>query len=314
MTTTPTTATTTTVTALVFSGLGPHRAGTAEPRPARAAAYERAADELLGIPLTALSRRGPDRHLADPAVGCPAAFMAGLVALEELRARGEQPDLVAGHSLGEYAALVAADVLHWRDALLLVRLHAELVATAGDRLPGGMAVVEGLDTAEVARLCAGSTAAGLPVEIACENGPGHTVVSGTTAGLDRLVRAAEAAGAARVTRPAAGGPFHSPLLRDYEAEFTQALVETDFRDPRIPVVSCVTGRPVTTAAEAVVALRALLTAPVRWTDTVERLLALGAERFVEAGPAPVLADSIRRIAPAADLRQAGRARAAALSA
>jgi [acyl-carrier-protein] S-malonyltransferase len=123
--------------------------------------------------------------------------------------------------------------------------------------------------------------------------------------VDLLERAAEAAGATRTARLPVGGPFHSSLLREYEAEFTQALVETEFHDPLVPVVSSVTGRPVTTAAEAVVALRCQLTAPVRWTDSVERLVALGTGRFVEAGPVPVLGASIRRIAPGVDVRTAG---------
>ncbi|WP_369260114.1 ACP S-malonyltransferase [Streptomyces sp. R35] len=296
-------------TAFVFSGLGPYRVGMAESllahRPGLAATYFRAADDLLGIPLTRLCREGPAHHFADPAVAHPAAFVTGLAALEVLRAEGVRPDIVAGHGLGEYTALVAAGVLEWPDALVLVRLHAELVATAGDRVPGAMAAVEGLDAAAVARLCAESTAAGRLVEIACENGPGHTVVSGKAAGVDRLARAAEAAGATRTARLPVGGPFHSSLLGDCVAEFTEALVETEFHDPKVPVVSSVTARPVTSAGRAVVALRDQLTAPVRWTDTVRRLLALGTRRFVEAGPGPVLDGSIRRLAPGADVQVTG---------
>ncbi|MGI5456691.1 ACP S-malonyltransferase [Streptomyces sp. CA-249302] len=300
-----------TCTAFVFSGLGPYRVGLAESllahRPGLAATYYRAADDLLGIPLTRLCREGPAHHFADPAVAHPAAFVTGLAALEVLGAEGVRPDLVAGHGLGEYTALVAAGVLDWVDALLLVRLHAELVATADDRVPGAMAVVEGLDAATVERLCAESTAAGRRVEIACENGPGHTVVSGEVAGVHRLARTAGAAGATRTERLPVGGPFHSGLLGGFTAEFAEALLETEFHDPDLPVVSSVTARPVTDAAGAVVALRDQLTAPVRWTDTVRRLVALGAGRFVEAGPGPVLAGSIRRTAPGADVQVTGTA-------
>ncbi|WP_331765279.1 ACP S-malonyltransferase (plasmid) [Streptomyces sp. NBC_01384] len=283
-------------------------------RPGLAATYYRAADELLGIPLARLCREGPAHDLDDPAVAQPAILLTSLAALDVLRAHGVQPDAVAGHSLGEYTALVAAGCLAWTDALWLVRLHGELVASFNDRVPGAMAAVVGLERATVARLCAESAAAtGQIVEITGDNDPGQTMVSGQARAVARLVRQARTAGAARVVPVPAGGPFHSSLLRGIEAEFTDALRETEFRAPRVPFVSSVTGDRVTTAAGAVAALRSQLTTPVRWTDAVKRLTAAGTNRFVEVGPGLVLGGLIRRIAPGARVHTTGSARQLALT-
>ncbi|MEV7525568.1 ACP S-malonyltransferase [Streptomyces sp. NPDC091371] len=291
-------------TAFVFPGHGSRRVGMGRHllalRPDLADTYYRTADDLLGIPLSRLCWQGPSRDLDDPAVAQPAVLLTSLVTLEVLRARGVEPDLVAGHSLGEYTALVAAGVLDWTDALALVRLRGELVASANDRVPGAMAAVLGLERPELARLCAESAAAtGRVVELTCDNGPGQTVVSGEAQAVAHLMRAAEAAGAVRVAEVGTGGAFHSSLLRGIEAEFTEALIETEFRDPRIPFVSSVTGAPVTTGAEAVVALRAQLTSPVRWNEAIGELAARGTGRYVEVGPGMVLGGLIRRIVPGA---------------
>ncbi|MEU2249793.1 ACP S-malonyltransferase [Streptomyces sp. NPDC019224] len=291
-------------TAFVFPGQGSARVGMGQAvldaRPELAAAYHRVAEQHLGIPLARLCRSGPARHLADPAVAQPAVLVTGLVTWELLRSRGIEPTVVAGHSLGEYAALVAAGSLRWTDALALVRLRGELVATVDDRLPGGSVAVVGLDRGQVADLCEeAAEATGELLEIGADNAPDQAVVVGRRGALDHFARRARQAGALRVAELRAGGPFHSSLLREIEAEFAEALDDTDFRDPRIPVVSSVTARPVTTAAEAVDALRRQLTSPVRWRETLLRLRSLGAERFVESGPGLVLGGLIRSIDPGA---------------
>ncbi|WP_216588918.1 ACP S-malonyltransferase [Streptomyces brasiliscabiei] len=303
-----------TSTAFVFPGQGAQRVGMTDHllagRPDLFDTYFRAADGLLGIPLSRLVRHGPARDLDDPAVAQPAVLLTSLVTLDVLRGHGIGPDAVAGHSLGEYAALVAAGVLEWTDALALVRLRGELVATVNDRVPGATAAVLGLDRAQVARLC--SVAAGT-VEVGGDNAPGQTVISGEAAAVAWATAAALDAGASRVVPLKAGGSFHSRLLRGIEAEFTEALIATPFHAPRVPLVSSTTGARITSATEAVVALRSQLTSPVRWPEAVRALGAVGTGRFVEAGPGRVLGGLIRRIAPGARVHATHTARHLALT-
>ncbi|MFD3875954.1 ACP S-malonyltransferase [Streptomyces sp. NPDC058623] len=290
-------------TAFVFPGQGSECAGMGREllalRPDLADTYYRTADDLLGIPLARLCWEGSAKDLEDPAVAQPAVFLTSLAVLEVLRGEGLAPDAVAGHSLGEYAALVAAGVLEWTEALWLVRLRGELVATVGDRIGSATAAVIGLRRTDLVRMCAEARAAtGEVVEVAGDNEPRQTVVSGQAEAVAHVAAAAGAAGA-RVARLRTGGPFHSSLLGEAEAEFTETLIATEFRDPAVPLVSGVTGGWVTTAAEAVVALRTQLTSPVRWTGAVETLAASGTDRFVEVGPGQVLSALVRRILPGA---------------
>ncbi|GAA0298400.1 ACP S-malonyltransferase [Streptomyces polychromogenes] len=290
-------------TAFVFPGQGSECAGMGKEllalRPDLAATYYRTADDLLGFPLSRLCVEGSPRDLEDPTVAQPAAFLTSMAVLEVLRGRGLEPDAVAGHSLGEYAALVAAGALEWTEALWLVRLRSELVATVGDRVGSATAAVIGLSRPDLTRLCAETRAAtGQVVEVAGDNEPRQTVVSGQAEAVARVAGAAREAGA-RVEWLRTGGPFHSSLLGEAEAEFTETLIATEFRDPAVPLVSGVTGGWVTTAAEAVVALRGQLTSPVRWTGAVETLAASGTDRFVEVGPGRVLGGLVRRILPGA---------------
>ncbi|POX57467.1 [acyl-carrier-protein] S-malonyltransferase [Streptomyces sp. Ru62] len=291
-------------TAFVFPGQGSQRVGMGadfvQRRPDLVDTYYRAADDLLGFPLSRLCHEGPAEALRDTAITQPAVFLTEIVVLDVLRAHDVVPDVVAGHSLGEYAAAVCADALSWQDALRLVRLRGRLMAEVNERVPGAMAAVVGLDLPTVRALCARAAAdTGQVLEVANDNEPAQTVVSGQTKAVRALVDAAKEAGARRVVPLGVGAPFHCSLMRDIEEEFAEALAAVDFRSPSVPMVSSVTGAPVTSVEEIVSALRRQLSAPVLWTGTVRTLAGLGVRRYVEVGPGRVLSGLCRRTEPTA---------------
>jgi [acyl-carrier-protein] S-malonyltransferase len=293
-----------TSTAFVFPGQGSQRVGMGADfvrrRPDLVDTYYRAADDLLGFPLSRLCHEGPAEALRDTAVTQPAVFLTSIVVLDVLRAHDVEPDVVAGHSLGEYAAAVCAGVLSWQDALRLVRLRGRLMAGVNERVPGAMAAVVGLDLPTVRDLCARAAAeTGQVVEVANDNEPAQTVVSGQAAAVQAVAEAARRAGARRVVPLGVGAPFHCSLMRDIEAEFAEALAAVHFRDPSVPLVSSVTATALTSAEEIVSALRRQLTAPVRWTGTVRTLAGRGVRRYVEVGPGRVLGGLCRRTEPTA---------------
>lgn len=301
----------------VFPGQGSQRAGmgldlVAE-RPDLVESYYRPAEEILGLPLSRLCWQGPAEALQDTSITQPAVFLTSLCTLEVLRGRGLAPDIVAGHSLGEYTALVSAGVLDWTDALRLVRLRGQLMAGVNARVPGAMAAIVGLRFADVEAICAQAAAGtGQAVEIANDNEPTQLVVSGQVDAVEAAAAAATAAGARRVVRLAVGAPFHSSLMSEIEQEFAAALAEVAFRAPTGELISSVTADRVVGAEEAKRVLRRQLTATVRWTDTVTRMATAGVGRFVEVGPGTVLSGLCRRIVPAAEVHATHDARQRAL--
>lgn len=289
-------------TAFVFPGQGSQHVGMGTqllvPRPDLVDSRYRPADELLGIPLSTLCWEGPAEALRDTAITQPAVFLTSVATWDVLRARGIAPDVVAGHSLGEYAALVCAGVLDWTDALRLVRRRGELMAAVNESVPGSMAAVIGLRIDDVERICARVRAeTGRTVEVANDNEPGQAVVSGEADAVERVRTAAQANGALKVLSLAVGAPFHCGLMAGVEAEFAAELDRVTFGEPLLPVISSVTADLVTSAAEAKSCLARQLTGRVRWTEAVRRMRQQGVDRLVEVGPGRVLGGLSRRIEP-----------------
>jgi [acyl-carrier-protein] S-malonyltransferase len=287
----------------VFPGQGSQRAGMGldlvRAHPELADAYYGPADDILGFPLSRLCWEGPELALRDTAVTQPAVFLVSLCALHVLRKAGLAPDAVAGHSLGEYTALVCAGVLDWTAALRLVRLRGQLMAEASERAPGTMAAILGMDVAAAEEICARAAAkTGGVVEVANDNAPGQVVISGQADGVERAMAEALDAGARQVRSLKVGAPFHCSLMRETQERFDAALTAAPFRAPERLLISSVTAAQVPTADAARAALRGQITGRVRWTATVSSMAETGVRRFVEVGPGAVLGGLCRRIAPA----------------
>jgi [acyl-carrier-protein] S-malonyltransferase len=264
----------------------------AEPRAAEVLAR---ANEILGLDLARLLREGPEDELTETKNAQPAILVHSVAALTVAEERLGTPAFAAGHSLGEFSAHVAAGTLSFEDALSAVRLRGELMFEAGRVRPGAMAAVLGLGDADLEAVCA-KVDAGV-CRPANFNADGQIVISGDVAGIEQGSQLAKAAGAKRVIPLKVSGAFHSPLMEPAVAPLRERLEAIDFRDPRFPVVSNVTAKPVTTGKEARDLLVQQLTAPVRWAESVTAMVSAGVDRFVEIGPGKVLAALNRRNAP-----------------
>lgn len=263
--------------------------------PAAARAFAEA-DEVVGFPLSRLCFEGPAEELNDTANAQPAILTASVAALRVLEERGEQPSCVAGHSVGEFAALVAAGALTFRDALLLVRERGRLMREAGLRRPGGMAAVLGLEAEQVAALCREvAERVGRYVGVANDNCPGQTVISGDEQALLEAMEAARAAGARRVVRLAVSIAAHSPLMAEAAAAFREALAKVRLHPPRVPFIANATAAVMTDPETIRETLARQLTSPVRWRESLHRMLEMGISRFVEVGPGDVLTGLVRRM-------------------
>ena len=253
--------------------------------------YEEA-DGILGFELSRVCFQGPMERLSQTEITQPAVYVHSVAAARLLAARGLHPAAVAGHSLGEYSALTAAGVVDFHQGLVLVRERGRLMQAAGVERPGRMAAVLGLDDAAVTALC---EAIGPQVVPANFNAPGQVVLSGEAAAVGEAMAAAEAAGARRVVELPVSGAFHSPLMEGAAEGLAERLEATRFRPPSVPVVTNVTAAPETDPG----ALRRLLveqmTAPVRWTESVQALASMGVDGAFEVGPGSVLKGLVRRI-------------------
>jgi len=236
-----------------------------------------------------------EQYLKQTEVTQPALFVHSLAAMAVLEKHGVLPDMVAGHSLGEYSALAAAGAVSYEDGLRVVALRGRLMATAGDRRPGTMAAVLALDDAAIEAVCRDVSATdGLVVQPANFNAPGQVVISGDVEAVAQAMEHAIARGARRVVPLSVGGAFHSPLMEHAREGLAEALTTLTLRTPRCPVYLNVTAAP-TTDPEAIRArLLEQLTAPVLWAQTLQRMQADGATRFVEVGAGSVLSGLVRR--------------------
>lgn len=287
-------------TVYLFPGQGSQKVGMGrdfvERYPDLRSRYFDVADEILGFPLSRLCFEGPDDELRQTQNTQPAILLVSVAVLDVLRSHGIQAQAAAGHSLGEYSALVAAGVLEFADALALVRRRGELMARVNERTPGTMVVVVGLSPERVDGICAEVRASGTGiVEPANYNEPQQTVISGELGAVEHAAEQAQHEGA-RITRIRVGAPFHCSLMAELEAEFASDLESATFRDPLLPIIANVTGDYVRTAEEVRDCLRRQIAGSVRWTETMRRLMDDGYDTIVEVGPGRVLGGFAKRVA------------------
>jgi len=290
------------ITAFVFPGQGSQVVGMgrdlADAFPTARQVFTEA-DAVLGFPLSHLCFNGPVETLTDTYNQQPALLTTSVAVLRLLTERGWSPQIVAGHSLGEYSALVAAGALAFPDALRLVRERGRVMKLAGETHAGSMAAVIGMETANLEAICreVSQSGGGLGVVCANYNAPGQIVISGEKEAVAAVGELAKARGAKRVIPLAVSIASHSPLMAGAAREFAGAVAKTPVQDAAIPVVLNATGKPAQTAGDIRTEMVTQLTSPVRWTDSVQGMVAAGVTRFIEVGPKDVLAGLIRRIAP-----------------
>jgi [acyl-carrier-protein] S-malonyltransferase len=252
------------------------------------------ANSILGFRITDLMFAGTDEDLKQTRVTQPAIFLHSVVMAATL---GEQfkPDMVAGHSLGEFSALVANKALSFEDGLKLVQQRAEAMQRACELNPSTMAAVLNLDDKVVEDICAEVSAGGEVVVAANYNCPGQLVISGSIKGIEIACEKMKAAGAKRALVLPVGGAFHSPLMEPARAQLAQAIEATLFSQPICAVYQNVNAMPVTDSTEIKKNLIAQLTAPVRWTQTIQQMIADGATQFIEVGPGKVLQGLVKKV-------------------
>jgi [acyl-carrier-protein] S-malonyltransferase len=250
------------------------------------------ADQILGYSISRLMFEGPADELTQTKYTQPAIFLHSYALYQIL---DDKPDMVAGHSLGEFSALAAADVLSFEDALKLVSKRGELMQHAGEENPGTMAAIIGMDDEVVDEICVNtSKIVGKPVVPANYNSPGQLVISGDVDAVEKAVETAKEEGCRFAKMLPVSGAFHSPLMKNAFDEFAKTLNEVDFKDPQFPVYSNVTGEPVINKTELKENVLKQLVSPVKWTQTLKNMQSNKAEVFVEVGPGKVLQGLAKR--------------------
>jgi len=290
-------------TAWVFPGQGAQAVGMgqdlAQAIPAAREVFD-AADAALGIPISRICFEGPEDELTRTVNTQPAIVthsIAALVAALDAGTLTHRPAMVAGHSLGEYAALVAAGAVPFSEGVRLVRERGRLMQEACDREPSTMAAVLGVEPDVLREICARFGAA-----LCNFNAPGNITIGGTVAAVEAASAAATEAGASRVVPLTVAGAFHTPLMQSAADGMRAVLAAVAFRDPGIPVVSNVTAQPITSAAALPEELAAQVVSPVMWVPSIQTMQAAGVSQVIEFGPGRVLTGLVRRIDRAIGIR------------
>ncbi len=258
------------------------------------------ANKILGFRITDIMFEGSDEALKQTNVTQPAIFLHSVI-LARLLGNNFQPDMVAGHSLGEFSALVAAGAVSFENGLSLVAKRAGAMQKACEKEPSTMAAVLGLDDEKVEEICKQTPGIVVAANYNC---PGQLVISGDIKAVETACEAMKNAGAKRALILPVGGAFHSPLMEPARVELEAAIAATDIHAPICPVYQNVTALPVTDPAEIKKNLVLQLTAPVKWTQTVKNMMANGAADYVEVGPGKVLQGLIKKVDPAANVSSA----------
>lgn len=252
------------------------------------------AEEATGVQLSHIMFNGPEDALKQTDVTQPAIFVHSVILSSLIRLM--DPDMAAGHSLGEYSALVAAKSIQYYDAVKLVRKRGELMLQAGKQQPGTMAAVLGMQPEKLEAICEEVSRQNV-VQCANFNSPGQIVISGSVEGVHEAMKKAKEQGAKLVKELVVSGAFHSPLMKSAKEEFKKELDNTNFYDAKFPVYANVSAKPTTKKEEIVDLLYKQLDSPVRWEETIVNMINDGADEFIEIGPGKVLQGLVKRINP-----------------
>ncbi|HEU4610755.1 MAG TPA: ACP S-malonyltransferase [Kofleriaceae bacterium] len=295
-------------TALLFPGQGSQRVGMgrdlAHAHEVARRTYEEA-DEVLGFALSKLCFEGPEDELTLTKHTQPAILTTSIAVFRALEEKGLQFDVVAGHSLGEWTALVAAGALQLRDAVRLTHLRGTYMQEAVPVGQGAMAALIGLDLAKTRAVCEKASQGGEIVEPANLNGGGQIVISGHTAAVERAMVDAKAAGAKLAKKLPVSAPFHCSLMKPAAEKLAAAMADLVIATPRVPVVANVTAEPTTDPARIKELLIQQVTAPVRWEESVQTIAKLGVKRAYELGSGAVLRNIVKKIADSIEITTVG---------
>ncbi len=269
-----------------------------------ARSYFDRANDIMETDLKAICFEGPEEQLKQTYITQPAIFVHSVIIYELVKAKGLDAEAVAGHSLGEYSALVAAGTLTFEDGLRLVKKRGKLMYEAGQEQPGTMAAIIGLDPEKVDELCRNLESEGI-IQPANYNSPGQIAVSGEVNVVRKSIDMAKEMGAMKAVELVVSGAFHSPLMAHAEEGLNSALKDTEFKDARIPVYTNVEAKPVTDKEQIRSLLIRQLTKPVLWQNIIENMIADGFNQFYEIGPGKVLRGLQKRIDRSVPCREIG---------
>lgn len=283
--------------AFLFPGQGSQYVGMAQDlfeNAVEAKEMIKTADDALGVNLSYIMFNGPEEQLKQTEFTQPAIFLHSVVLASLIRTL--HPDAAAGHSLGEYSALVTANAIQFYDAVKLVRMRGKAMQQAGEENHGTMAAIIGLDSAIVEECCKEASSEGI-VQCANFNSPGQIVISGSVEGVKKGMEICKSKGAKLAKELVVSGAFHSPLMNPAKEKLKQVLSNTNIYDGRIPVYANVTAKPVMTIEEIKKYLFEQVTSPVRWEESINNMINDGIEEFYEIGPGKVLQGLVKRINP-----------------